>query len=431
LDKPSFVQGFFGTGATFDDEQVAPSQNVPNLFSNTAECSDHPWFNPCNPVSAYNFVGDSIGGGSEWWTQPGQGIGVGPGYSGVSDLRAACDDFVKAGFTVVGGANSTDCGDVALASQGTIALSSYAHLDNSGQHVFNAWRTSPGRKQFGVMLGDTINFLFGTPNSGCTVLYWGGSCTPKFPLSTQIPCVFEQTCSNPWNIYQGGFSLDQVPEQLYSVYHSSFSSSFCGGPPVTFLPNYPAYCDPELDTYATAGEFSHTLSQSIQFFARAAATGASNGMTVPVFTRIDQFSALNGWNFQQCTGSPCASSESSIVNTLGAGTEQAYWTLLNARQVPGYNPCAVPNAPSNCAQYVPGGGDPTLIRRGFSQDTDNFNPFQASTLWDFEVVSQIFDSMLRANPLTGGVDGQIVDWQTTSHTSSFNPNEISCNAYLG
>jgi hypothetical protein len=422
LDKPSFVQGLFGNQAVFDDEQVAPSQNVPNLFSNTAECSDHPWFSPCNPVSAYNFVADNIGGGSEWWTLAGQAYNVGPGYSGVSDLRAACDDFVKAGFTVVGGANSTDCGRVALASHGTTALTSYAHLNNNGQHVFNAWRTSPGRKQFGIIMGDTINFLFGTPNSGCTVLYWGTSCNPKPPTSQQFLCVFSQTC--PWNIYQGGFSLGPFPEQLYEFYHSSFGSSFLVGP-FGIIPNYPLYSDPQFDTYSSAGEFSHALSQSLQLFARAAATGTSNGMTVPVFTRIDQFSALNGWNFQQCNGSSCASTQSSLVNTLGRGflAGFGYWSLLNMRQVPGY----VSPTPG----FSPGGGDPALIRRGFSQDTFSLSPFQAITTTETEIVSLIYDSMLQVNPLTGGTDGQIVDWQTTSHSSTFNPSEISCNAFNG
>jgi len=425
LDKPSLVQGVFGSSATVDDEQVAPSQNVPNMFSNIAECSDHLWFSPCSPVSAYNFVSDSISGGSEWWTQPGGANGVGTGYSGVSDLRAACDDFVKAGFTVVGGTNSTDCGDVALASQGTTVLASYAHLNNNGQHMFNAWRTSPGRKQFGIILGDTINFLFGTPNSGCTVLYWVSSCTPRAAPFSQIICVFEQTC--PWNIYQGGFSLSQAPEQLFDEYHSSFGSSFCGGQQVTVLLNYPVYCDPALDTYAAGGEFSHTLQQSIQFFAQAAAIGTSNGMTDPVFTRINQFLALEGWNFQQCRPfpSPCFFPQSSLVNTLGGGfgAGYGYWSLLNMRQVPGYTS---PNP-----GFSPGGGDPDLIRRGFSFDTTNVGPFQAITTEETEIVSLIYDSMLQANPLTGGTDGQIVDWQTTSHSSTFNPSEISCNAING
>jgi len=442
LDKPSFVQGLFGSLATYDDEQVSPAQNVPNLFSKTAECSDHPWFNPCNPVSAYNFVADNLGSGSEWWAQ-GSGVGVPAGYSGVSDLRAACDDFVKAGFTVVNGANATDCGDVALASQGnTPPASTYPHLSNNGQQIMFMIRSSFGREQFGVIVADSINFLFGTPNNGitfpsltpqCTVTYNLDGCPLRFPVFIQFACVFEDTCSIPWNLYTAGQGLDIVADQFYNNYYSSFASSVCGGPSgLSFiLNNYSFYCDPQLDTYAQAGEFSTSLTLSNQFFARTALQGALTGLTVPVWTFVDQFAENNGWNFQQCNGSTCTNTQSSIVNTLGRGTiaSGAYFSLLNARQVPGYNPCSVPVA--GCAGFAPGGGDPNLIRRGFSQDTTNLSPFTGITAWDFDILGEIYDSMLQANPLTGGTDGQVVDWQTTSHGSTFNPGEVGCNTFDG
>src|SRR4029077_13496849 len=98
-------------------------------------------------------------------------------------------------------------------------------------------------------------------------------------------------------------------------------------------------------------------------------------------------------------------------------------SLLNMRQVPGYTP-PTPG-------FSPGGGDPDLIRRGFSFDTLNLSPFQAITTEEMEIVSLIYDSMLHANPLTGGTDGQLVDWQTISHSSTFNPTEVSCNAING
>src|SRR4029077_17548113 len=240
-----------------------------------------------------------------------------------------------------------------------------------------------------------------------------------FPQPPQFQqCIFQDLC--PWNLYTAGYGLTPFPDHLYSIYHSSFALKFCGGNQAV-AQGYAVYCDPQFDTYASAGEFSPTLSQSIQFFSRAAATGASNGLTIPVYSRIDQFAELNGWNTQQCNGASCSATQSSIVNTIGAGTQAGYWTLLNARQVPGYNPCAAVGAPSNCSSYVPGGGDPTLIRSGFSQDTQFLSPFQASTLWEFEILSQIFDSMLQPSPLTGGTDGQIIDGGPASHSSTFDP----------
>ncbi|HYY91554.1 MAG TPA: hypothetical protein VE955_06150, partial [Candidatus Dormibacteraeota bacterium] len=428
LDKPNFVQAIFGNAATFDDEPVAPAQGVSNLFSITAECSDHPWFNPCAPVSAYNFISDNIAGGSEWWTNA-NNVYTGVGYSGVADLRAACDDLVKASFVVVGGANSTDCGDVALASLGTTAPSNYAHLSNNGQQIKFFIRANTARQQLGAIIGDTLNFLFGTPNNGrtfpnqnppCTVLYQSFYCSLRFPPPQIAPIIFGDgpvsaggNGPDGWQLYTGGFDSDGTPSNLYGLFNSVFSGGYCAGPADAFPNDYVIYCDPQFDTFSSAGEFATSLTQSGQFFARAAAIGASNGVDVPVYSGIDRFVSLNGWNFQQCTGSPCASTQSSIVNTLGAGTELPFWTLLNARQVPGYTP-------SNSI-YSPGGGDPNLIRYGFSQPTVNLSPFQFGSLWDERVILAVFDSMLALNPLEGPASGQLLDWQTTSHSSSFNP----------
>ena len=87
IDKPSFIASNLGGRAQYDDIQAAPDQNVPSLFPLTQECADHLWFTPCAPVSAYNFVSDSIGSGSEWWNQVGR-YSIAGGYSGYADLRA-------------------------------------------------------------------------------------------------------------------------------------------------------------------------------------------------------------------------------------------------------------------------------------------------------------------------------------------------------
>jgi ABC-type transport system substrate-binding protein len=435
IDRPSFVNSapLGGGSAVYDDEWSSPAQNLPNTFSLTAECSDHPWFSPCSPVSAYNFVSDNIGGGSEWWTQPGVSAGVTAGYSGVSDLRAACENFVKAGFTVTGGRNSTDCGDVALASLGTTAPSAYPHLSNNGKQIFFFVRADPARRAFGQVIADGINFLFGTPNNGqtipnqtppCTVLYDLSSCITRYSsFTTILQCIFQVplgilgTCN--FNIYTGGFHLNTVPDGLYQSFHSS-SAGICGS---TGSLNYVFYCDPEFDTYASAGEFSSTSTQAYSFFSKAAATGILDGMAVPIYTPISVYTALNGWNNQVC--SSCGVLQSSLVPVLGNGFSAGnlYWSSLNMRQVLGY-------VPAN-ANYKPGGGNPNLIRRGFSEDVFSLSPFQAITTHELEIVSLLYDSLLQTNPLTLGTDGQYMDWQTLAHSSVFNPNEVSCNAING
>ena len=438
IDRPSFVNNApLSRRAVSDDEWSSPAQNLPNNFPLTAECSDHPWFSPCNPVSAYNFVSDSISAGSEWWNQPGVSAGATTGYSGVADLRASCDDLVKAGYTVVGGANSTDCGDVALASLGTAAPAAYAHLGNNGKQLLVVIRSDPARKAYGQIIADSINFLFGTPNNGqtfpnqtppCTVTYFN-SITPcqsgyaSFSQAAQcvglgIFGIMGGPCPT-WNLYTGGFHLDTAPDQLYAEFHSSFASSSCGGLAQS-LANYVFYCDPRFDTEVSAGEFSSTSSQAYQFFAEAASTGDLNGMALPVYTPISQYSALNGWNFQQLSYT-----QSSLVPVLGNGFAAGsfYWSALNMRPVPGY-------VPTN-SLYQPGGGNPNLIRRAFADFTSNVSPFQAVSTEELEIVSLIYDSLLETNPQTLGTDGQFMDWQTMSHSSVFDPKEVSCNAING
>jgi ABC-type transport system substrate-binding protein len=51
-----------------------------------------------------------------------------------------------------------------------------------------------------------------------------------------------------------------------------------------------------------------------------------------------------------------------------------------------------------------------LLRRGLSQDTRSLNPFTYSTPWEADIVSSIYDSMLKTNPMTGGPTAQFIDW---------------------
>jgi hypothetical protein len=435
LDRPSFNTGFWGTTATTDSIMAAPAQGL--LASNTppsnptqaqidaADCPnliDAPatttWLAGCGSTvhlsSAYNIVADSIAGGSQWWQSAGGAIGVSTGYSGQSDLRAACDYFQQMGFAIT--PSGSTCNDVANAAAGTVAPSSYPHLVPTGNIVYYV-RTSAGRKQFGTIIADSLDFLFGTPtSSGGGTVCWGPcpQITPKYYTISQVTGpVFQDMIHDPngWALYTGGYGLTPTPDHLYALFNSQFTGAVCAGP-AGVSQNYHLHCDPQYDTDSNAAEFSSGGTVTTALFNRVALDGFNTGMDVPVYSRIDQFVELNGWNFQQCTGSPCAHTQSSIINTLGAGTQTGFFSLLNMRQVPGYVP--------GSSVYTPGGGNPNLIRRGFSQDTGFLSPYIASTVWEFEILSQIMDSMLALNPLTGGSNAQLVDWGTTSHSSTFN-----------
>src|SRR5579864_69905 len=448
LDVPAFVSDFFGKAAC-PDNTFNPGDNAPNCTPSplvgpqttpaewtAADCQlgNHQWAgSPClggADVSAYNFGTDSISGGTLWWQVTGTGITPGKGYSGHNDLRAACDDLVTMGLSLA--PSGSNCENVANAlGNATLAgagytLSNYPHVVPSGNIIFYV-RTSPGRKQFGTILTDTLNAIMGTPssNGGGTVCY--GVCPNSAPAYYTIgqiaPIIFGDgpvsaggSGPNGWNLYTGGFTLASLPDNTYGLFNTNFSGGTCftpssSTPPAQAQPNnYVFFCNPQLDTDTSAGEFGTSATVG-PLFRRATVDALNNAVDVPVYSGVDTFVELNGWNFQQCTGSPCANTQSSIVSTIGLGTETPFAVMLNARQVPGY-------APSSTT-FTPGGGNPNLIRYGFSQTTTQLSPFQYTTVWEANVVTLVFDSMLNVNPLTYVGAGQLSDWQTTSHTSTF------------
>ncbi len=432
LDKASFIQGsILQSRADCDDLFASPPQGLAYGSCNPAgdlfpaitqsildeDKASHPWFSG-SVASAYNLVPDTIGPSAYWWASFGFSASADKGYSGQADLRAACDHFVAAGLTISPSAAS--CNDVANALMGTTPPSgSYPHLVPNGR-IITYIRTDPKRKAFGQIMADTLNAMFGTPGSaGGTIDYGGGSLTPRYYTFSQVaPIIFDATILDDWNIYTGGFSLSSTPDHLYGILHSSFASNVCGGLAISQPSNYYFFCDPVFDSQASAGEFSTSLTAANSFFTNAAVRAFRTEANIPVFSRVQQFVALNAWSFQGSS----TPQRSSLVSQLGhgwqAGTAGPVWSALNMKCNTGFNP-------ANSA-YACGGGVNGLIRRGLSQEIDQFSPFAAISVWDFEAINQVFDTMLAVNPVTAGSGSQLVDWMTTIHSSSFSPTEVSC-----
>jgi hypothetical protein len=494
LDDPEFVSSTFGsvasapcafmvlaqgqvcpTGTTSSYQCLLPPLSAParcpvsNLNggaatqNDNAECQfgNHPWLNVVgcavgatgHDLGPYEIADDKVSVNARFWN-PGT-FGAVQGYSGHDDLRAACDDFVSMGFAL--SPSTATCNDVASAADLTIDPGTYAHIavpaalagTLAGQ-IKTFIRSNFGRQQFGQIIADALNFLFGTPqNRATTAGFVGTVCydaranpctqfTPKYYTFTQVsPCVFADTPASGgspdcWQLYTAGQGFDPTADQYFLNRNSVQTGTICAGVPAFKPNNYDFWCDPQTDTDSNAGEFSATLAVSGQFFQRALLDELNNAVSIPGFSFVSTFAENNGFNFQQCT-TQCSPTQSSVVNTVGFGTlaGSAYYTLLNARQVPGYNPCSVPGAPANCASYAPGGGSPNLIRRGFSQDTSNLSPFTFNSVWEGDVLADIYDTMLSPNPNTSGGNTQFIDWGTTGHSSRFNPTELGCNSING
>jgi hypothetical protein len=420
--------------------------------SDIAECQfgNHPWLNVVgcsagatgHDVGPYHIADTTLNVNTRFWN-PGTGLLV-AGYAGHDDLRAACDDLVSMGLAVT--PSTASCLDVANAADLTTDPGTYAHIavpagiagTLAGQ-IKTYVRINFGRQQFGQVVADTLNFLFGTPqNRAATAGFVGTVCydsrtspctqfTPKYYTFTQVtPIVFEDTPAsggspNAWQFYTEGQGFDPTPDQYFINSHSINTGTICAGTPAIKPNNYHFFCEPQMDTDANAGEFAPTSALSTAFFQRAIADELKWDSHIPGFAFVDTFAQNNGWNFQQCT-TQCVQTQASLVNTIGFGTLAGapFFTLLNARQVPGYTASVPADQPT-----------PGVIRRSWAQDSSNLSPFTFNSVWEGDFLGQVFDTMLEANPNTGGAASQFIDWGTTSHSATFSPTEVGCNAING
>ena len=491
LSKATFVKDDtqLAGNAICDDLQAAVPQGIGNGCSGpvtlggttldasvrAAECPfvniGQPTF-PCStatpPPSLYNLnISKAITPGAYWWATGGAAAGVVDGYPSIQDLHAACDYVHAAGFTLVNG----DCAAVANILQGTAAPAcasvpsgtpnNCAHLvGTAGKWIVAYIRSHAPRKHFGQIIADGINALFGTPqsNGGGTICYGAlspnpttGTCSPSFLVPTGHYYTFGQIVNviygdgfgpDVWNFYTAGYTTDTVPDQPYTTYSSQFAGQWCNGGAAQFPPNEEIHCDPAYDSQAIAGEFAGTKALGGALFKAATTIGSLTVTTIPVYTPLVSFAALNGWNFQGPFPSPISppprSTASSLVAQKGqgweAGTAGNYWTMLNARQVPGYAPANSIYTPgcTNIAGGVCTAASPDLIRAGMSQDTDFLTLFSATSVWDFSLINSVYDTMLQLVPRTGGLPSggdpgyKLIDWMTISHSESVNPTEVSC-----
>src|SRR3989442_6618329 len=374
VNKPQFVQhdAVLQGHASCDDTMLAP----PHLIQGSPcwpppagqpgspfpasvlnrECSNlalDAVITACAPISAYDLVSANTGAGAVWWGVPGRTArgSVASGYASPADIDAACQYIQLAGFTLSGGTTNT-CAVLAQNSVGTTApaAGTYTHFTApAGTHFVVLLRTDPPRGHFGQIISDSINMLFGTPNDSgtcpatctqtstgtATVLYYnaGGALQPTATYNSigpAVPIVFGDGGTGKadgWNLYTGGFSLGSTPDFLFSNYHSEFGSSACNGPFNNFPSNYVFHCDPAFDAISNAGEFqatsTPTLTSAAAIFQDAALRAFNVPINLAVYSRIQQFAALNGWNWQQLGGGQ----GSSIVIQKGHGTQTGFWSF--------------------------------------------------------------------------------------------------------
>ncbi len=445
VDKITFtnLDPSVGTKSTPIDNAVPPSDGL--LTPNP--CGYDPLFPETNATTGNRcIVGTSASpnGGAAYNLAPGTPTGLcGTATAqaacaypwmrgfGSPDFCAAADHLIAAGLAI--GKDPTTC---VLTGVNTSAVT-------SSPVNFFVRSDKPPRFRLGLGMSQTICALFtGSYTVGCTTTSGPtGSCiqtsTTSFPTGS-ILCVTEgsisafpgfttckatgsgTTCTplNNWWIYTAGFGLVFPFDSLiYSLYNSLFVSA--PGPPCSSTItssgaiNYLYTCVALYDTWSSAMEVAlctsavgdptgssnaiagtcpgatgtcpttPTACSAVSAGFQTEILGAQNVFSIPVYSPKNSFAYL---------APPTGNSWIRTVNSVGAGTPN-YFAWLNSW---------------NANPVLPG-----TMRQGFASLTTSLNPYSAATVWDFQVIGNLYDSIYAQNPAN---NNQVIDWMTKSHS---------------
>jgi hypothetical protein len=335
--------------------------------------------------------------------------GVGPSHPtfpwtpglGTPDFCAAADHFIHAGIAT--GKNPTTCVLTGLSAAVTShPVNMYTRIDD------------PPRFQAGLSLAEAQCALFtGSFSQGCGI----APSTINLVTVTQGPITGFTgfTTSNTgvnqnWNEYTAGFGSVFPFDVLYFQHHGQFVSGVPSiqppnGPcsplavPSFSAGNYEYICDPTGDTFNQQLEFAACVSapgdptpgQVTPTFGNCTGTTTPSSTsagynaedqagkrvyTIPIFAPKEQFGYLSNWN--------------RVVNHQGNGIA-TFYTWLSAH---------------GTAQAQAG-----TIRQGFKETTKSLSPYIASTIWDFFMIGNIYDSINVNNPLS---NSQLLEWMTVN-----------------
>ena len=342
---------------------------------------------------------------------------------GQADLCAAASHLVSAG--VASGFSTTTC-----------VLSGVSA--NAAAHPVNVFARSdrPARLALGDGLFQDLCYLF----TG----HWSDATCQQIPTTTTActgTCVVTETrgpfslfpgfttsatgINDNWWLYTGGFgSIFPYDSLLYGQFNSLFvSGGAWDNPPCasttssTGATNYQYSCVPAYDSISHTMEFSPCATASgdptpgqtrttVTFgncSSPVALSAQSAGyqtediygkleLWIPIYGPSEQFGYLAKWN--------------SVVNSQGLFVPN-FFTWLNAHSA-GLN----------------------SVTQAFAAPTKSLNPYAASTVFDFQTIGNIYDSLGSLNP---ALSGQYFDYLANGNSTPCNTNlSIPCDlAHLG
>ncbi|OLD01762.1 MAG: hypothetical protein AUJ07_10515 [Crenarchaeota archaeon 13_1_40CM_3_53_5] len=351
IDRPRWtVDGILqGTAQALADD--SPPAKAPAGSSLAEQCSWDKMFPNC--ISAFNIAPDPGG-----FAAPGS-----------PDFCAAADHMIAAGIAT--GKQASSC-----------ILTGVNSGVFSHPLRFMIRNDKPPRLQFGNGEMNAINQLFG-----------GVAVQPTYGNIRQIgfPIVFSEppeSIVDDWDAYTYGYGLPSpYPDHLFPFYYSLFATDYCGGLSEPEPNNVQFLCNTAVDaqalTTATTADVPTFIAATTQLFHQL----GSMSVDIPVYADGVRLGALR--------------SVAGLVNLRGAGYTNGA-TMLYARQDTSYTPVCQGVVTGSCPSgkdYRFGGGDPTTLRWGQASGTLELNPFHAQTVWEFNVLLEVYDSLFTASPI--------------------------------
>jgi len=340
MDRPRWtVDGILqGTAQALADD--SPPAKAPAGSSLTEQCSWDKLFPSC--ISAFNIAPDAGGFAA----------------TGSQDFCAAADHMVHAGV-----ATGKTAGSCILTGVNSGVFSHPLR--------FMIRSDKPPRLQFGNGELDAINRLFGGVASVAT---YGNIRQIGFPI------VFSEPPEGPiddWDAYTYGYGLGSpFADHLFPFYYSLFATDYCGGIQESEPNNVQFVCNTTVDSDTLAAATTDDIPTYVAATLRVFHDLGSIASTIPVYADGVRLGALR--------------SVSGLVNQRGLGYTNVA-TMSYAHKDPLFTP-------SN-SLYAFGGGDSSTLRWGQASGTLELNPFNAQTVWEFNVLASVYDSLFSGSPV--------------------------------
>ncbi len=202
-----------------------------------------------------------------------------------------------------------------------------------------------------ISLGQAGTLVFST---GC-----------KFASEAGTTCA-TQGPNRTWSMYSGGNTLGVAVNTLFFEFNTQDDSDLCGGASPGQEPSaYYMVCNTSMDTWSNYGQFAPLPNNAIADTQVANDIAGNHTFNVNLMAHSSQYAWLAGWQ--------------GVCNAAGIGIAQGnFYGLLNA-----WNPSPAVSGPT--------------IRWGQKDSPDTLNPFSATTVTDFDIIQEVYDSLLGFN----------------------------------